>query len=121
MTPLHFFSRQLRDDPLATYARVRSEPGLHRTPVGTWVATRYDDVRDVLTSPAASSRVWAMATMPAEEASGPLFDPRDRAHAVTSLMRHWLPFTDAPTTPRCAKPCASHCDGSSSASARSSR
>jgi hypothetical protein len=96
MSALNFFSRQLREDPLRTYERARAEPGLHRTPVGTWVASRFDDVRQVLTSPAASSRVWAMAATPSDSGSGPLFDPSDRAHAVTELMRHWLPFTDAP-------------------------
>src|SRR5438876_11013410 len=35
-------------DPYPTYHRLRAEDPVHRTPMGFWILTRYDDVATVL-------------------------------------------------------------------------
>jgi cytochrome P450 len=37
-------SRVFRSDPWRTYERMRREDPVHRSPLGMWVLTRYDDV-----------------------------------------------------------------------------
>jgi cytochrome P450 len=37
-------SRVFRSDPWHTYERLRHEDPMHRSPLGMWVLTRYDDV-----------------------------------------------------------------------------
>jgi cytochrome P450 len=41
-------SAGFRADPWATYDRMREEDPVHRSPLGLWVLTRYDDVAGVL-------------------------------------------------------------------------
>lgn len=94
-----FFSRRLREDPYTVYEQLRAEPGLHRSPVGPWVAGRSEDVRAILTCPAASSRVWALAAEDGPDARRALFAPPrvdDVRGRVAQRMQAWLPFTDAP-------------------------
>jgi cytochrome P450 len=43
---------QLIRDPYPFYARLRAQAGLHRAAGGYWVASRHEDVKDVLASPA---------------------------------------------------------------------
>jgi cytochrome P450 len=99
MTPLHFFSGRLRDDPFTVYEAVRAEPGLHRSPVGIWVVARYDDVRSVLLSPSFSSAHWVAEDGTEASAKSGMFAPRRRSHDgrnAADSMRHWALFTDAP-------------------------
>ncbi|HVM53010.1 MAG TPA: cytochrome P450 [Acidimicrobiales bacterium] len=46
---------EFRRDPYSRYAELREAPGLHRTPDGLWVLTRYDDVQAVVRDPRLSS------------------------------------------------------------------
>ncbi len=45
------FRPEFREDPYPFYHRLRAEDPVHRTPMGFWVLTRYDDVVMVLRDP----------------------------------------------------------------------
>ena len=42
------FDPEFLVDPYPTYARLRDEDPVHRTPIGTLLVSRYDDVHQVL-------------------------------------------------------------------------
>jgi cytochrome P450 len=50
-----------RADPHPTYDLLRTQDPVHRTPIGTWVVTRYEDVARTLRSPDVSRDVEANA------------------------------------------------------------
>ena len=81
------FSPEFRADPYPLYARLREAGAVVKTPLGTWMITRYEPVDRVLRSAAfRTPRGYRDADDPA---GPPRFDPRG---ALTLHRRHWLLF-----------------------------
>ena len=51
---LNPFEEGFFDDPYRQYARLREEAPVHRSPIGVWTLTRYDDVSRLLRDPSLS-------------------------------------------------------------------
>src|SRR5260370_6757157 len=49
LIPLNPFDRRARPDPYPVYQYMRTVEPVHKSPVGFWILTRYDDCRMVLT------------------------------------------------------------------------
>jgi cytochrome P450 len=84
---LSLFTPAHRANPYPVYAQLREHAPVFRTPMGTWMITRYDVVDRVLRSSAfRTPRGWRDKDDPA---GPPLFDPDGMA---TLHRKHWVLF-----------------------------
>ena len=64
---LNPFEEGFFDDPYRQYARLREEAPVHRSPIGVWTLTRYDDVSRLLRDPSLSVVDANASSDPAQE------------------------------------------------------
>src|SRR4051794_16350139 len=88
-----------RTDPYSHYKRLREEDPVHRSPVGTWVVSRYRDVREVL-----GDTRFVVSDIPGKLArkseiarsQGAAFAAPVDLTNVAQGTRHWLSFIEPP-------------------------
>ena len=75
-------------DPYPTYARLRAEAPVHRSDLGFWIVSRYDDVLSLLKDPRGSRENWRHS---------PAWQESHRAsEAFESWVRSQIQFLDPP-------------------------
>ena len=86
------FSPEFVRDPYPTYDRLREESPIHKTVLGSWLLTRYDDVNFVLKHPRVSSdyRNWTRFAARGNRAAN---DPED---ALARMHASWMLLSDPP-------------------------
>jgi cytochrome P450 len=101
--------REFLANPYPTYDQLRAEDPVHRTPLGLWVLTRYDDVALVLRDPrfsregfeAAFATVEHTAAKPARRQPSMLYqDPPDHTRLRAVVSRTFTPRAIETLRPR---------------------
>ncbi|MEP6753076.1 MAG: cytochrome P450 [Candidatus Dormiibacterota bacterium] len=88
MIPINPFDRRARPDPYPVYQYMRTVEPVHRSPVGYWILTRYDDCRAVLEDPR-----WSHD---ADRILEPTRRESDAVDPTVRLLRASIAFTDPP-------------------------
>ena len=88
MIPINPFDRRARADPYPVYQYMRTVEPVHRSPVGYWILTRYDDCREVLENPR-----WSHD---ADRILEPTRRESDAVDPTVRLLRASIAFSDPP-------------------------
>lgn len=88
MIPINPFDRRARPDPYPVYQYMRTVEPVHRSPVGYWILTRYDDCRAVLEDPR-----WSHD---ADRILEPTRRESDAVDPTVRLLRASIAFSDPP-------------------------
>jgi|SRR5579872_6981292 len=92
MIPVDPFDRRARPDPYPVYQYMRTVEPVHRSPIGFWVLTRYEDCLTVLQDPR-----WSHD---ADRLLEPLRGPADPVDPLVRLVRASITFSDPPAHDR---------------------
>jgi cytochrome P450 len=96
LIPLNPFDRRARPDPYPVYQYMRTVEPVHKSPVGFWILTRYDDCRMVLTD-----KRWSHD---ADRILEPQRGDDDPVDPTVRLVRASVAFSDPPLHARHRRP-----------------
>jgi pimeloyl-[acyl-carrier protein] synthase len=96
MIPVNPFDSRARPDPYPVYQYMRTVEPVHKSPVGFWVLTRFDDCRDVL-----EDKRWSHD---ADRILEPARGQADPVDMTVRLLRASVAFTDAAMHARHRRP-----------------
>jgi cytochrome P450 len=88
MIPINPFDRRARPDPYPVYQYMRTVEPVHKSPVGYWILTRYDDCLMVLEDPRWSHN--------ADRILEPTRGESDAVDPTVRLLRASIAFSDPP-------------------------
>ncbi|HEX3507284.1 MAG TPA: cytochrome P450 [Candidatus Dormibacteraeota bacterium] len=88
MIPINPFDKRARPDPYPVYQYMRTVEPIHRSQVGYWILTRYDDCRAVLEDPR-----WSHD---ADRILEPTRRESDAVDPTVRLLRASIAFSDPP-------------------------
>ena len=88
MIPLNPFDGRARSNPYPVYQYMRTVEPVHRSPIGYWVLTRYDDCKEVLEDP----QRWSHD---ADRLLEPQLRPGDPVDPLVRVIRSSVAFSDA--------------------------
>src|SRR5579864_6577452 len=92
MIPVNPFDARARPNPYPVYQYMRTVEPVHRSPVGFWILTRYDDCVAVLEDPR-----WSHE---ADRLLEPQRKPADPVDPLVRLIRASIAFSDPPAHTR---------------------